>query len=230
MKKKNTVKVAMIDNSIYPEIYNPVGHWQRYLDVEWASFEAKKSRFPDLKDGFTHIILTGSESSVLERDKWVYEEIEVIQEAVEKGCSILGSCYGHQLLAMALAGPSHVQRSEKPEVGWISIQIKELNNILGEKKRAYSFSSHFDEVVNLKDSFTILASSKHCQIQAFQLKNKPIWGLQIHPEIDVPSAKRFLTDLIRSGFANKDVFEEALRSNPRESDLIWQIVKTFLKA
>lgn len=229
MEKKNAVKVAIIDNSIYPEIYNPVGHWERYLDVEWTSFEAKRSRFPDFKDGFTHLILTGSESSVLERDKWVYEEIEIIQEAIEKGCSILGSCYGHQLLALALVGPSHVQRSDPPEVGWISIQIKERNNILGEKKRAYSFSSHFDEVVNLKEPFTILASSKHCQIQAFQLKNKPIWGLQIHPEIDVPSAKRFLSDLIRSGFADKDVFERALRSNPRDSRLIWKIVNTFLQ-
>lgn len=230
MKRSNAVKVAIIDNSINSEIYNPVEHWKRYLDVEWTSFEAKKSRFPDLKDGFTHLILTGSESSVLERDNWVYEEIEVIQEAVEKGYSILGSCYGHQLLALALAGPPHVQRSEKPEVGWISIQIKERNNILGGKKRAYSFSSHFDEVVNLEEPFIILASSTYCQTQAFQLKNEPIWGIQIHPEIDVLSAQRFLRNLVHAGFANKDIFEEALGSNPRDSRLIYQIVKNFLEA
>ena len=123
------MKVAFIDNSIDSSIYNPEEHWKPYFGVEWNSFRATKNRFPDLRKGYTHLILSGSEASIIEKENWVYEEIEVVQDAVEKGLSILGSCYGHQLLASALLGSSSVQRCVQPEVGWIPIQIIEENEL-----------------------------------------------------------------------------------------------------
>ena len=148
---------------------------------------------------------------------------------MEKGLSILGSCYGHQLLAYALLGHSAVQRSIQPEVGWIPIQIKENNELLGEKKQAFSFSVHFDEVVNLSETFLVLASSSHCPIQAFQLKGRPVWGIQIHPEINISNAKKLLRNLIGLELNNTPIFENALKSDPKDSSLIHGIVKNFLK-
>lgn len=224
------MKAALLDNSIDSSVYNPVEHWSAYLDVEWDSFRAPKSHFPDLKKGYTHLILTGSEASILERERWVYEEVEIVKEAMERGLSILGSCYGHQLLAFALVGPSHVRRCIQPEVGWIPVQIEMKNELLGEKKRFYSFSIHFDEVVNLNDDFLILASSKDCPVQAFQLKNKPIWGLQIHPEIDTTNAQKLLKKLISMNDMTSSRFEKALKSEPRDSGFIHKIVKIFFKS
>lgn len=71
---KKGVKVAFIDNSIDSSIYNPEEHWKPYLDAEWDSFKATKNHFPDLKKGYTHLLLTGSEASIVERENWVYEE------------------------------------------------------------------------------------------------------------------------------------------------------------
>jgi len=222
------VKVAFIDNSIDSSIYNPQKHWKPYLRIEWDSFKATKSHFPDLKKGYTHLILSGSEVSIIERENWVYEEIEVVQDAVEKGLSILGSCYGHQLLAFALLGSASVQRCAQPEVGWIPVQIKVENELLGKKRSAYSFSSHFDEVVNLSDALLVLASSKYCQIQAFQLKKRPIWGIQVHPEINISNAQIFLEKCISLNLETKPFFEKALKSAPKDSRLIRSIVKSFL--
>jgi GMP synthase-like glutamine amidotransferase len=226
--REKEVKVAFIDNSIDTSIYNPQEHWKPYLGVEWDPFRAPESRFPDLKKGYTHLILSGSEASIIERENWVYEEIEVVQDAVEKGLSILGSCYGHQLLALALLGSASVQRCVQPEVGWIPIQIKVENELLGEKRQAFSFSSHFDEVVNLSDAFLVLASSKDCQIQAFQLKKRPIWGIQIHPEINISNAQILLEKFISLNLETKPFFEKALKSTPKDSGLIRRIVKSFL--
>ena len=227
-REKRNIKLAIIDNSINSEIYNPLEHWSLFLNADWTSYKATKGHFPRIKDGYTHLLLTGSEASILERENWVYEEIEVVQQAIEKGLSVLGSCYGHQLLALALAGSAHIKRSEKPEIGWIAIDIKETNNILGQKRRAYSFSIHFDKVVNLKEPFVILASSEHCQIQAFQLSEKPVWGIQIHPEIDVSSARKLLRTLIDQDLKNKAHFEKALESKQKDSKLIYPILETFL--
>ena len=226
--REKEVKVAFIDNSIDSSIYNPQKHWQSYLRVEWDSFKAAESHFPDLKKGYTHLILSGSEASIIERENWVYEEIEVVQDAVEKGLSILGSCYGHQLLAFALLGSASVQRCPQPEVGWIPVQIEVENELLGKKRSAFSFSSHFDEVVSLSDAFLVLASSKDCQIQAFQLKKRPIWGIQIHPEINISNAQILLKKLISLNLETKPFFEKALKYVPKDSGLICGIVKNFL--
>jgi GMP synthase-like glutamine amidotransferase len=226
--REKEVKVAFIDNSIDSSIYNPQEHWKPYLGVAWDSFKATESHFPDLNKGYTHLILSGSEASIIERENWVYEEIEMVQDAVEKGLSILGSCYGHQLLAFALLGSASVQRCVHPEVGWIPIQIKEENELLGKKRIAFSFSSHFDEVVNLSDAFLVLASSKDCQIQAFQLKKRPIWGIQIHPEINISNAQILLKKFISLNLDTKPFFERALKSAPKDSGLIRTIVKNFL--
>jgi len=119
--RNKAVKVAFINNSIDSSIYNPEEHWKPYLEVEWDSFKATNSHFPDLRKGYTHLILSGSEASIIDIENWAYEEMEVVQDAVEKGLSILGSCYGHQLLALALLGSCSVQRCIQPEVGWIPV-------------------------------------------------------------------------------------------------------------
>ena len=225
MSKKRK-RIAVIDNSLNHSIYNPIRHWKICLERDFDVFKATKKDFPDVKD-FTHIILTGSEASILEREDWVVEEIRLIQEAKEKDVSFLGSCYGHQLLAVALAGAQHVRRCAHPEIGWITININGTDGLLGEKRHAYCFSSHLDEVVDLPENFLILASSDQCSIQAFRMSNNPIWGLQIHPEINIIEAQKYLKSRIRNKHEPLRLFQKALDSSPRDSGLIGQVVKNF---
>lgn len=227
--KKSQVKIAIIDNSVDPSIYMPVKHWSKYLDEEWYGFRAKEGIFPDLNHGYTHIIITGSEASIIDREEWVDKEVALIQEAVERGLAILGSCYGHQLLALALVGPESVRRSPHPEVGWIPIEIKASKGILGNSNTADMFSIHFDEVINLNDDFSIMASSEFCDIHAFQYQDKPIWGIQAHPEISIEAAKFFLEKLIEQGTHMQPLFEKVLNSSPKDSGHIFTILENFLK-
>lgn len=227
MKREN-VRVAIIDNSIDPTVYKPIDHWRTFLGVPWEAFRAVESCFPDLDREYTHLILTGSESSILERESWVYEEVEVVREAIERGIPVLGSCYGHQLLVLALRGPAHVSRCSQPEVGWIPIQIQKKNGLLGNELEAYTFALHFDEVIGLDDDFPVLASSPVCHVQAFELRAKPVWGIQFHPEINISAAKELLENLIRLELKSSSLFEEALRTKPQDSGLIRKIVRHFL--
>lgn len=223
------VKIAVIDNSIDPEIYNPIRHWSSHLKTGFDIFRAAEMSFPDLRR-YTHLILTGSEATIVEREPWAETEIEVIQEAEARGLPILGSCYGHQLLAVALVGPQHVRRSSEPEMGWVSIRITEEADLLGPPQVASTFTLHFDEVISLDGRFLIFSSTERCPVQAFQLKGSPVWGLQIHLEISIPEGRRLLKNLIKQGYTNTPLFEEALRQKPRDSGLIRQIVKHFLHA
>jgi len=228
--KKRKVKVAIIDNSINPEVYSPVQHWSKYLKVEWETFSAKKGRFPDLSEGYTHLILTGSEASIMERNLWVYQEVEFIREAVAKNLPVLGSCYGHQLLAIALAGYKYVNRCQKPEIGWIPIKIRMDNHLLGSRGVFYAYTLHFDEVVDLDDTFEVLASTEQCRIHAFKLKNKPLWGMQAHPEINIPAGKQLFNNLISLETKMTPYYEKGLKSRSKDSNLIHRIIVNFLKS
>ena len=222
-------KVAIINNSVFPDIYKPVEHWTRVLqNVEWKAFSAPGGALPRPGD-FSHFILTGSEASILARASWVEREADFVREAFRLDRTLLGSCYGHQLLALALAGPNHIGRCREPEIGWLPIEITADSPLLGLKGTAYTFSVHFDEVRNLEKPFIVLASSAVCPIQAFTVEDRPVWGLQIHPEIDVEAARGLLRDF---GGVFPDVlplYRKALDSVPRDSGLIFKIVNEFLR-
>ncbi|MCX8160403.1 MAG: type 1 glutamine amidotransferase [Candidatus Saccharicenans sp.] len=222
-------KLAIIDNSLYQEIYNPVEDWTTRIDLPYRSFRAVDGLLPDLEDGYTHLIITGSEASIVNLEPWVLAEAALVKEAVERGLTVLGSCYGHQLLALALAGPGCVRRAERPEIGWAEVEILKSDPLLGPAGRLYVFSSHYDEVYNLDESrFEILARSQHCQVQAFRLKGKNVWGLQAHPEISPASAARLLRGMLERGFSGQELIREALHSTPRDDRWIEVISRNFV--
>ncbi|MCX7974877.1 MAG: type 1 glutamine amidotransferase [Candidatus Aminicenantes bacterium] len=223
-------KVALIDNSLYPDLYKPVDHWRKYLAVPFQVFRAKEVQFPELSDGFTHIILTGSEASILERDEWVRQEVEFIRLAFNRGLALLGSCYGHQLLALSLLGEAHVRRCLQPEIGWIKIKALRPHEFFGHKKQFYAFSIHFDEVVDLKPPFYSLAETEICSIQAMEMKGERVWGIQFHPEINLVEARFLLQELVKRGWPHQDLFIQALKMEPRDSGVINSIITSFLKS
>jgi GMP synthase-like glutamine amidotransferase len=223
-------RIAIIDNAIYPKIYRPVAHWSAFLgDAAWMSFHAPAGNLPD-PDDFSHFIFTGSEASILERAAWVGPVVELARTACERGKYLLGSCYGHQLLAFALAGPDHVGRSPESEIGWIPIDILADSPLLGPPRKAFTFSVHFDEVRNLPDSsFEVLAASEICPVQAFRSRDRRVWGFQIHPEIQEPEARRLLAEFKDVFPSVRPLYEKALASPVRDSGLIHTIVDGFLK-
>jgi GMP synthase-like glutamine amidotransferase len=230
MADTKRIAVAIVDNSVIPEIYRPVEHWSRHLDVPWQAFTAREGSLPD-PAVFSHIILTGSEASILEREPWVDAEAVLVRKAVAAGTAVLGSCWGHQLIAFALAGSGHVRRAARPEIGWIPIRLERSSALLGPAgATAFTFSSHYDEVFDLPAGFEVLASSEACAVQAFRVGETPVWGLQCHPEIDVPTGQRFLRDLIGCGFKGREVLLEAQAQPPRDSGIIAGIVRAFLGA
>lgn len=222
--------VAIVDNSIHPEVYRPVEHWGRRLGAPWRAYVARRGEFPD-PAGYSHVILTGSEASILDREPWVETEAALVREAVSAGVAVLGSCWGHQLIAYALAGESFVGRCARPEIGWIPIRLDRASALLGPAGEApHVFSVHFDEVRGLPPEFEVLASTEACPVHAFRLAGRRVWGLQSHPEVDVPTGRAFLRDLVARGFKGREAMLEALDSEPRDSGLIRRIVRAFLAA
>lgn len=95
---------------------------------------------------------------------------------------ILGICLGHQIIAQAYGGEIGAAGIES--YAKIEINIIEENDIfkgLGESMRVWA--SHKDEVKKLPSNFKILANSSICNIEAMKHNEKPLYGIQFHPEV-----------------------------------------------
>jgi GMP synthase (glutamine-hydrolysing) len=95
---------------------------------------------------------------------------------------ILGICYGMQLLCQALGGV--VEPVPTREYGRTPCQFLTSDPLLeGLPSQSIVWMSHGDQVVRVSEDFVSLASTPQCPIAAVRHRQRPIYGLQFHPEV-----------------------------------------------
>lgn len=224
-------RLLILDNALDHDIYRPVEHWS-----EAAGFAPDHIHVPAGEPlapvgDYSHVIVSGSESSIVERAGWAEQERFWVQKAVERGTRILGSCWGHQLIALALGGPSCVRRARLPEIGWIRIEVLDSGGILP-VGWIRSFASHFDEVIaNSHPDLRILARSALCDVQALQWGTLPVWGIQAHPEMNREAARMLMKSI--AGLRRPEAGDALRKARPaavEKTGVMAAIVKRFLAA
>jgi len=123
------------------------------------------------------LILSGGPSSVYETNA-----PQIDSRILELNLPIMGLCYGHQLIARIARGK--VKPAACKEYGIAKVTIDKTVGVLeglSEKERVWM--SHGDTVYSLPPEFEVLAHTKSCPVAAFRHKEKPIYGLQWHPEV-----------------------------------------------
>jgi GMP synthase (glutamine-hydrolysing) len=123
------------------------------------------------------MILSGGPSSVYEPNA-----PKLNPSILEMNLPVLGLCYGHQLVAQISKGK--VTPACCKEYGTAEIRVdKPVGVLKGLGKREKVWMSHGDTVSDMPKEFEILAHTDNCPVAAFRHKEKPIYGLQWHPEV-----------------------------------------------
>jgi GMP synthase-like glutamine amidotransferase len=149
--------------------------------VEWLPHEEPA---PDL-DRFGAALVFGGEAQVDEEDAhpWLRPEKAILRELLERETPLLGVCLGSQLVAEAAGAV--VRKADAPEIGWHEIELTEAGTadpVLGFlPERFEGFQWHHYEWL-LPPGGMALARSAAC-LQAFRLADRPVWGVQFHPEV-----------------------------------------------
>lgn len=95
---------------------------------------------------------------------------------------ILGICLGHQIIAQAYGG--QISSAVSESYAQIQINILDENDIFkGLGPQLEVWASHKDEVTQLPPEFKVLASSAICDVEAMKHPEKPVYGIQFHPEV-----------------------------------------------
>lgn len=101
---------------------------------------------------------------------------------LDLGVPILGICYGMQEICRILG--STIDAASHREFGKAQIEIVEQAGLFAAiPQRTTVWMSHGDQVRGLADHFHTLARTPSCPHAAVRHKERPIWGVQFHPEV-----------------------------------------------
>ncbi len=159
----------------------------------------------------SHIILSGqSHPWSMYSQKALAGVVEVIKKAPQP---TLGVCGGHQQIALAFGAtvdlmarlePGAGYEGAKRERGYFPIEITGENTSSGIFKnlppQVTVWHSHFDEVKELPPGFQVTASNENCPIQAMQNTERPLFGVQFHPELfddEHPEGRHILENFLK---------------------------------
>ncbi len=124
------------------------------------------------------IILSGGPNSVYE------DSVPTADPALlELGTPVLGLCYGMQVLAHLSGG--NVRRAGRREYGRANVRVEggRLFHGFGRGEETPVWMSHGDHVDVPPPGFRVTASSDNSPIAAFEHQERPLYGVQFHPEV-----------------------------------------------
>lgn len=182
---KDTMKkpILILDYSVDGRSGGQISRWfNDPVSVERIKAEIK---FPELCiNDYRAVIHSGSALSILDDHPFLSGAEEFLRLGSREGIPQMGICYGHQLLARALAGVDAVARCSSVELGWLPVQFLPSWPGGGLSGRKAVWQSHYDCIVKLPPESVVTATSPHTEIQAFFNEKMRIFGTQFHPEFD----------------------------------------------
>lgn len=178
-------------------------------------FDCTQGEYPDDIHAYDFYITTGSKSSVYENETWIHQLIEFIQHLDRHQKKLIGICFGHQAIAMALK--CQIQKSPK---GW-GVGIAR-NRILTfpewmkkSKPQLNLIVSHKDQVMQLTDESHVIAYSDFCPYFMLQW-NAHFLSTQGHPEFSPQYSRALMHE--RRNIIPKERIEAGLASLEIEAD------------
>lgn len=146
--------------------------------------------------GIRCLIISGNATDWEEYPAGAFDPLYEIIHAAD--IPILGICGGHQLIAMAFGitcGPIRPLDQDEEDVtdlsapgyykewGFLPIELEQEDPLLEALGASPIFlEAHYWEVKELPAESTLLASRPTCRVQIMRHRDRPIYGVQFHPE------------------------------------------------
>ena len=180
------MKVYVVDNG---------GQWThlemrllKYLKAE-VKIVPNKTPLSEIADADGIVLSGGAPGGTCDIDSMGNNELFLD----ECKCPILGICAGMQLmcqhfgsdvLPMAVSAGGEVTSGAHGEFGTVQIKVLEKRGIFeGLPDEVTMGVSHSDEVKQCPPGFIVTACSDTCGIEAVECLDRPLFGVQFHPEV-----------------------------------------------
>ena len=175
--------------------------------ISFDMFDVRQDCYPQELADYDFYITTGSKTSAYENQPWIINFIEFVRRLDKEKKKLIGICFGHQIIALALNVP--VKKSEK---GW-GIGVAEnriverpdwmLNDLYTNKSGENTsienktilnmIVSHQDQVMTLPKAARVIAESDFCPYFMVQW-NSHFLSVQGHPEYSAAYSRTMMNE------------------------------------
>ena len=164
---------------------------------QFDRFNTTRGEYPADFDAYDAVLLTGSRADSFSDEPWVRELRRRVTELLAQRKTLLGICFGHQLIALCLG--AEVGRAPqgwglgRMTYDWVGPEPLKTTDVA---PTLSLLASHQDQVLTLPTGATLLARSDFCPVAAYRVDDHVVC-VQPHPEF-VPAYTAYLLDKRRS--------------------------------
>jgi GMP synthase (glutamine-hydrolysing) len=202
----------------------------------WAAVDCTADSFdapdPALLAG---VIVTGSPARIADQAPWMMRVQEALRELVALHVPVLGICFGHQLLGMALGGTSGPNPLGR-EIGTVLLSSSSRSRgdpLFGAAPPSYPVSmTHLDVVLELPPESVVLGSTERDRHAAVRF-GEHAWGVQFHPEMDFEIVAAYIqarAEALRSEGLDPERLLALCRDTPEAAELLRRFAKGAARA
>jgi GMP synthase (glutamine-hydrolysing) len=216
---------------------------QREPDAQAETiFPADDEALPSVADlkKYNGLLWTGCNLCIHQPDDRVERQVELARRAFAAGVSQFGSCWAIQIAAVAAGG----KVDANPRGREMGIARKILLTDAGREHPMYrgkphtfdGFICHLDEVTELPEGGTLLATNRFTRVQGLEVRHLEgvFWGVQYHPEYTVGEmgslANARIEALTKEGFFQDEAAAKhyvkrlmTLNEDPSRIDIQWDL-------
>lgn len=116
------------------------------------------------------------------------------QKIKEIEIPVLGICFGHQIIGLLHDARVALQKEERD---WTSIGFFEESELLKSIPNESLMMQDHCESISIPHNFKLLGSSDYCVNEAMQHKEKPLFGVQFHPEVSGNLGAKLIENFIQ---------------------------------
>ena len=201
----------------FPDDAQKVVDLMHPLRPDWTfhRFAVRDGEFPPKSAEFDGLVITGSPASVHDDRPWIAPLLALIRTAEARRQPMVGICFGHQAIALALGG-----KVARNPLGWglgtVTTTFQTHKSWMQPSHRQIRFWRWHNEIVtHLPTGAEVLATDPLTDISAFCIGNH-VLAIQHHPEITTDYMDGMLGML--QGEVSADVLAEARNSSKLDAE------------
>jgi len=191
-------------------------------------FNTVKGEYPESFDAYDAVLLTGSRADAFSTEAWVLTLRQKVEQLLQAKKKLVGVCFGHQLIGLILG--ARVGRAPqgwgagRMTYQWLAPDMAQANG----RSDIALLASHQDQVFDLPEGATLLATSDFCPVAAFAVQDR-VFCVQPHPEF-VEAYSAFLLDKRRAalGEAQYLACTDSLAKG-HDGDVVARMIVAFIE-
>ncbi|MCH2224470.1 MAG: gamma-glutamyl-gamma-aminobutyrate hydrolase family protein [Crocinitomicaceae bacterium] len=158
--------------------------------------DVKTIPFHDLDEAelneYNGIIFSGAPLLVTEIDMTPY--LEKVQWLKTTNKPVLGICFGHQLLGITYGAFAARMKEDRD---WQTIEVFEESPLFDKLPTEIRMMQDHCETISIPSGFKLVGSSDACVNEIMQHHEKPLFGIQFHPEVSGNHGRVLIENFIK---------------------------------